>query len=300
MSLKGKKPEEVKIGKPKFFISGNAKVGKTMFSLNFPKPYLFDTEGGAVLPQYVKALKKVEGAYFGKEEGSQDFEEVLKEIKELATTKHSYKTLIIDSFSYLYLLEAAEAEEKLGSDYGRDKKEANKPTRKLIRILEKIDMTVILVCHSKDKWEKKKGTDERVNTGTTFDGWDKMEYIYDLWLEILPDGKNMLVKGSRFEQFPKGEIFPATYEQFSEMYGRDILEKESKPIVFATKEQLGKLEHLLINLNVDQSSKDKWFKKFNVESFEEMTTEDVDKIIELLHKRIMQLNMEETNGKKKS
>jgi len=202
MVLKAKKPEDVKATKPKFMISGEAKVGKTTFALQFPKPYFIDTEGGATREQYVAALKKSGGVYLGKDEGSQDFKVVIEQVKDLTTTKHDYKTLIIDSFTYLYLLEAADAEEKGGSDYGRDKKEANKPTRQLIRALEKLDMTVIIICHSKDKWEKKPGSkDERTLTGTTFDGWEKLNYIYDLWLEIMRGGKTMVVKGSRMTAY---------------------------------------------------------------------------------------------------
>lgn len=289
MALKAKQPEEVKASKPKFFISGEAKVGKTMFCLQFPKPYLIDTEGGAVREQYVEALKKSGGAYFGKEEGSQDFDTVNNEIKELATGKHEFKTLIIDSFSYLYLLKAAEAEETGGSEYGRDKKEANKPTRRMVGLLEKLDMTTILVCHSKDKWEKQ-GKD-RVNTGTTFDGWEKLSYIYDLWLEILPKGKIMMVKGSRLTQFPTGDSFPATYEKFSQLYGKDIIEKESTPTVFATDQQLKRIIELTEALKVPQSQIDKWFTSFNVEEWKETSQEQIQKCIDLMQQKIIQLGM---------
>ena len=131
MALKAKAPVDVKPTKPKFMISGESGVGKTFFALDFPKPYLIDSEGGATREQYQAKLKKSGGAYFGKEEGSQDFKAVIEEVKQLTTTKHEYKTLIIDSFTYLYMLEASEAEAKGGSDFGRDKKMANIPTRQL-------------------------------------------------------------------------------------------------------------------------------------------------------------------------
>lgn len=171
--LKAVKPEVVKPSKPKFMISGKSGVGKTLFAISFEKPYFIDSEGGAVREQYMDRLLRAEGAYFGKEQGSQDFHMVIEEIKTLATSKHNYKTLVIDSFSKLYNMAAAIAEESVGNDYGRDKKEANKPTRQLIRWLEKIDMTVILICHQKEKWERK--GKEIINVGSTFDGWEKLE-----------------------------------------------------------------------------------------------------------------------------
>src|SRR5689334_16532920 len=130
-TLRAKKPEVVKVAKPKFLISGKSGVGKTWFALEFPGVYYIDTEGGAVREQYREKLIKSGGVYMGKDEGSQDFQTVIEEIKALATTKHEYKTLVIDSFSHLYNLAAAIAEEKIGNEFGRDKKEANRPTRQL-------------------------------------------------------------------------------------------------------------------------------------------------------------------------
>lgn len=291
MALKAKQPEEVKPTKPKFMISGEAKVGKTTFALQFPKPYFIDVEGGAVREQYTDALKKSGGVYLGKDEGSQDFEVVIQQVKELTQTKHPYKTLIIDSFTWLYLLEAAEAEEKGGSEYGRDKKEANKPTRQLIRALEKIDMTVILICHSKQEWKKLPGGKDRELIGTTFDGFEKLNYIYDLWLEILPKGRAMMVRGSRISNIKEGDSFPATYDKFSELYGKDIIEQESVPIILATEKQLKRTLQLLEALKVPETQIEKWFKTYNVEYWEEMSNEQIQKCIDLMEKKIMEVSM---------
>ena len=280
MTLKARKPETVQPSKPKFLISGESGVGKTFFALDFPKPYLIDTEVGATRPQYQEKLKKVGGVYFGKEEGSQDFNTVLEEVKALATTKHEYKTLIIDSFSYLYLLEASEAELKVGSDFGRDKKEANKPTRQLIRWLEKLDMTVILICHSKPKWVRK--GKEVIQEGNTFDGYDKLEYILDLWIEIPKGGKTFLIKKSRIESLPQDDSMPLDYKKFADVYGNGILEAESKPAELATKEQIKVIDEFINVLNIDQDQVNKWFKKCDVELFEEMSqTQAQDLIVHL-------------------
>lgn len=292
MALKAKAPEEVKVSKPKFMIYGESGVGKTFFALDFPKPYLIDTEGGAVREQYQAKLKKIGGAYFGKEEGSQDFKAVINEVRELCTTKHEYKTLIIDSFTYLYMLEAAEAEAKGGSDFGRDKKAANVPTRQLISQLEKCDLNVILICHSKQSWERR-GKDI-INTGTTFDGYEKLEYILDLAIEIQKGGKTFFVKKSRITGLPQGDSFPLSYDKFADIYGRDVVEASAIPIVLATASEVARLKTLCEGLKVDQETIDKWLTKCAVESMEEMTQSQIQSLIAFCEKKVLELSTKES------
>lgn len=282
--LKANAPKVVQVSKPKFLISGDAGIGKTFFALSFPKPYLIDVEGGATRPQYQEKLHNVGGAYFGKEEGSQDFSTVIEEIKTLATEKHEYKTLIIDSFSYLYMLEAFIAEAKVGSDFGRDKKEAQKPTKQLIRWLEKLDMTVILICHSKGKWARK--GKEIYQDGTTFDGWDKMEYILDLWIEILKGGKTFMIRKSRIASLKQETSLPLSYSAFADVYGKNVIEADVQPTNLASEDQLDILLTLIKELNIEQAQIDKWYKKCDVEAFEEMTMMQIYGLIKHLNKKI--------------
>lgn len=291
MGLKAVAAEVVPVGKPKFIFSGGSGTGKTTFALNYPRPYLIDVEGGAVRPEYQKKLKEVEGAYFGKEQGSQDFNAVINELKALATTQHGYKTLIIDSFSALYNIAAAIAEEKVGSDFGKDKKEANRPTRQLMRWIENVDMTVILICHRKDKWARNRAG-ELSYEGTTFDGYDKLEYILDLWIEIEEAGnaRNFRVKKSRISTIPKGQTFPLDYEKFSELYGKSIIERPSIAITLASPEQVTKVKALLETVRIPEATIEKWFTTANVETWEEMNSEQIVKVIDHLNKKIAEAN----------
>jgi hypothetical protein len=286
MGLKAIQPEIVKPSKPKFMISGPSGVGKTLFASQFEAPYFFDCEGGAVREQYMAKLKAAGGAYFGKEQGSQDFKLVIDEIKELATTKHPYKTLVIDSFSKLYNMAAAIAEAEVGNDFGRDKKEANKPTRQLMRWLEKIDMTVILICHKKDKYERR--GKEVIYSGTTFDGWEKLEYDLDLWIEIQKVGKerSFVVKKSRIEKFPEGIEYPLDYKKFCELYGEEVIKAPVHQLVMASKEQVLELKHLLELVRLDPEIVEKWLKKASAEDFDEMSSEQINKCITFVKNKL--------------
>lgn len=293
--LKAVKPHEVKPTKIKMLVSGDPGVGKTWWALQWPNVYLIDSEGGAVRKQYQEKLKNVNGLYFGIEQGAGDFNEVINEVKTLATTKHDRKTLVIDSFSHLYLQEAAEAEERIGSDFGKDRKEANKPTRQLIRWINKCDMNVILVAHTKAKWARK--GNEIYQDGNTFEGYPKMEYDLDLFLEIMPGHKTFLIKKSRIESLPQGESMPLDFKHFAEIYGSDILNSESSPANMATDEQVKKLNGLVEALNISEEQVSKWHKQVDVDDFNEMTQDQITSLIEKLNKKVMEISMTEKKGK---
>ena len=287
--LRAIKPQVIEAGKPKFMISGRSGVGKSFFALQFPSPYYFDIEGGAVRRQYREALAKSGGAYFGREQGAGEFASVIEEVKALATTKHDFKTIILDSFSHLYNSEAAKAEERIGSDFGKDKKEANRPSRQLIRWLEDIDMTVVLICHSRQKWERK-GRDI-IDAGTTFDGFDKLEFTLDLWIEAQKIGqqRSFVVKKSRIDTFQEGKEFPLDYKVFSEVYGAATIEKASEPIELATPEQVMEIEHLLGVVKIDDATREKWFEKANAATWSEMKKKHIQSCIDFLKKKISPL-----------
>jgi len=288
MALRGVKAEVVKPGKPKFMLSGKSGAGKTMFALNFPKPYLIDTEGGATREQYTDKLIKVGGGYMGKDQGSQDFKTVIEEVKELATSKHDYKTLIIDSYTKLYNIAAAIAEEnpKIGSDFGRDKKEANKPSRQLLRWIDRIDMTVILICHTKDKWERRGS--EVTCVGTTFDGFEKFEYDLDLWLEVQKVGqeRSFYVKKTRIDTLPEGTDYPLDYKIFSKHYGEEIVNGEVTQLILASPDQVAKVRHLTELLKIEEEQIDKWMAKDEASDWSEMSAENIQKVIAFLEKKI--------------
>lgn len=286
MALKGIKPEVVVPSKPKIMLSGKPGTGKSFFALNAKSVYLIDTEAGATREQYVKKLIAGGGSYFGIEQGSQDFAEVINQVRELATTEHKFKTLVIDSFSKLYNIEAAAAEERSGSDFGKDKREADKPTRKLLNWLSRCDLTVILVCHQKDKWIRQ-GT-QLIMEGSTFDGYKKLDYELDLWLETKLVGSTRFasVVKSRIDGFPVGADIDLDFPTFERLYGKAVVEGPVKPIILGSAEQFAEIKRLSDLLKVPEEDFSKWLTKAQATEIEDLSAENADKMLTFLTNKI--------------
>lgn len=290
--LKAVAPGEAKPTRPKIIFYGQPGVGKTWAALDFPAPYVIDTEGGATGKQYQEKLKGSGGRYLGMEHGSLSLAAIIEQVQALATEKHPYKTLVIDSISEVFNGEIANEAERLKregkkNEFGLDKKPAVALTRSLINWLKRVDMNVILIAHEKSEWGKD-GKGDTVEVGKIPDVWDKVPYLLDLSLNIRKIGASRrgFVKKSRLEEFPDGSAFPWSYEEFAKKYGIEIINKEHKEIVLATNDQLKEVSGLVAMLKVPQKTIDDWFTKANVSEFAEMNAEDVGKIIMFLNTKI--------------
>lgn len=286
--LKAKKPEDAKPSKPKILIFGRSGIGKTWTALDFPKCYFIDTEGGANLPHYTQKLKKSGGVYFGIEEGSQDFREIIEQVKALATEKHDYKTLVIDSLSHIMLLDIATQTEKMmkaGSDmtktYGAERKPAVSLVKQLVHWIEKVDMNVLIIAHEKAEWLNDK------QVGVTFDAWDKLEYILHLALNIKKEGESRkaYVRKSRLEAFPDSDRLDWSYDEIAKRIGKQLMESDAKPFTLATAEQVAEVKRLLETIKLTDSTKDKWIAD-NVDNLSEVESEKVISIIEHLKSKM--------------
>lgn len=284
--LKAKDPKLAEPAHGKFLMSGAPGVGKTWVSLDFPNVYYIDTEGGANLSHYTDKLKKSGGVYFGPEDGSLDPASVLEQIMALATEKHSYKTIVIDSLSKIYNKIIADEAERLGDKdaFGASKKPAVAFVRKLINRTERIDMNVIFIAHTKDQW----GPGNVGKVGETFDAWEKLAYELNLWVQIEKRGTSRIavVRKSRLLGFPEGESIPWNYEEFANRYGRTALESEAKPIVLATVEQIAKIHQLLEVLKITDEEIAKWFTKAKVDAWEEMDEKAASQVIGFLKGKV--------------
>ncbi len=278
MALKAKKPAMIE-SRLKALFYGGAGFGKTMAAIQFPKPYIIDTEGSTNKPQYVRAIEAVDGAVLM----TVDFDEMVNEVKELLTTQHEYKTLVIDSLTLLYNDLLEKAERKVGTEFGRHYGEANKRMKQLLNLLFRLDMNVIITSHSKNEY----GANLAV-LGQTFDCYKKLDYLFDLVFEIQKRGKDRvgLVKKSRIESFPDNETFPFSYEEIAKRYGRDILERNAIAQELASSEQVKELVRLIDLIKVPEEVSRKWLDKSSSEKWEEMPTDAIQKCIDYLTSKI--------------
>lgn len=282
--LKAVAPQSAEPSKPKILVFGKAGVGKTWASLDFPGCYYIDTEGGANRKHYTDKLHKAGGVYMGPEEGSQDFDTVIDQIKALGTEQHGFKTLVIDSISKLHNLEIGQEAERLGDKdaFGASKKPALRKMAALMRWADRIDMNVVMIAHERALWFK----GEQI--GVTFDGAEKLDYELDLCLNIVKTGdtRKAFVKKSRLLEFPDASSFAWSYDDFANKYGRGIIEGKVTQIVLASPEQLAELNTLLEVVKLPDGETDKWLKKANAETFADMDSAKIAACINMLKGKI--------------
>lgn len=279
MALRGVKPTKVE-KRLKALFYGEAGAGKTTAAIQFPCPYLIDTEKGATNDQYVKMLNDSGGAYFF----TADFDDLLKEVTTLLSEKHTYKTLIIDPLTVVYndlLDKSAKAlmtnEDPLGTAFGRHKAAADRKVKHLLNLLLRLDMNVIITSHAKMQWG-----DGMVKLGNTFDCYAKLDYLFDLVFEVQKRGKDSrvgVVKKTRHEGFKEADVFPFSYDEVANRYGREILERKAKPEELATAEQVEELTNLVDVLKIKEEEVDKWLDKANAATFAEMPADTIVKCI---------------------
>lgn len=278
MALKAKKPAIIE-SRLKALFYGSAGVGKTLASIQFPRPYIIDTEGSTNKPQYVKAIEKADGAVLM----TIDFDEMVNEVRELLTTTHDYKTLVIDSLTLLYNDLLDKAEKKVGTDFGRHYGEANKRMKQLLNLLFRLDMNVIITSHSKNEYGQNLAI-----LGQTFDCYKKLDYLFDLVFEIQKRGKDRvgLIRKSRIEAFPDGESFPFSYDEIANRYGRSVLERDAVAQEVATEEQIIEIERLIDLIKIPEDVWQKWLDKSNSDNWAEMPKDSIQKCIDYLRLKI--------------
>jgi hypothetical protein len=287
MALRGKKPDQI-VKRLKLFMFSPAGTGKTTAAIQFPRPYIIDTERGT--DNYGKTIEGVGGAVFQ----TNDMAEVIAEVKALATTAHDYRTLVLDSMTVVYndLLDKCAA--KVGEDFGRHYGAANKEMKRLANLLMSLDMNVIVTAHAKAEYGP-----NLQKLGNTFDGWKQADYIFDLVLQLGRSNKfdgaqakgrgttrYARVEKTRIETFPDLDVFEWSYDAFKQRYDAASMERPAAPVKLASADQVAQVKGLLEIVRLPDDTVEKWFKKAGVEDWTDMGEEAIGKCIEYIKGRL--------------
>ncbi len=287
--LKAKDPKTAEPTKPKIVIYGASGAGKTWFALSFPSVYYIDTEGGADLAHYTERLAKAGGKYLGPEDGANDFEVIIDQAKALATEKHKFKTLVVDSITKPFISAIATEGERLGDKnaFGADKKPAIGAMRRLINAIHRLDMNVVFVAHEKTEWGILKNG-ERGEIGKGPDVYEKLIYELHLCFQVVKQGPSRMavVKKSRLIGFPEADQFELDYASFAKRYGQDVIEKAPVQIALCTQEQYDEMQRLIALLKVEAETVDRWLEKANADTLKELNTAQAAKVVESLQSKL--------------
>lgn len=298
MVLKGVKPE-VKEKRLKMFVYGQAGIGKTIAALQFPKAYIIDTEKGTDF--YADTINKSESVVL------QTLlpDDIKAELKELLTTKHDYRTLIIDPITQVYNAVQAKwtkifeknCKSKNESDiqdfgmryWGKVKSEF----KSIQRMILALDMNVIVTAHQKDVYGSNFS-----KLGTTFDSMRGDDYLFDLIFQIVKKGNQRIALTIKERANINGNKFPEefewSYENFLKFYGKEIIEKEATPVLMADKETIDRVVNMVNMIKIDESVIIKWFQKADVQDWSEMSKEQINGCEAYLNKKLVSLTKSET------
>lgn len=281
MTLRAKKPKSNVDPRLKMLLYGGTGSGKTHFCCSFPDTYYIDSEGLEDYPHFVKMVEENNGDLVYLTELS----EIIKEVKSLISTKHNYKTLVIDSISFpsgwLAQMEAERLQKKTptteGTEFGINLAKVKRLVYQLGILLSMLDMNIIVISHEKIKYADGK------EVGATYDITDKMAYSLGAVCNIRLQGKTrkLYIEKSRYPQVKAGESldFNEGYDVFKNIFGEEIFKRDSKAIDLATPEQLANFNRLTSLLGVSDETIQTWLRTAKAPSLESIPKDAMDKWI---------------------
>lgn len=293
MPLRAKTPEKIE-KRLKMFIYGPSGVGKTPAVIQFPNSYIIDTEHGT--DEYAETIAEKNSVVFH----TVSIDEAREEVRALLTETHPFRTLTIDPITHIKN-DVQEKWNKIFTAYARDRKQAETQDfgprywakvkadyKSFQRMILSLDMNVIVTAHQKDLYESSGNALRKV--GITFDAMTGDEYLFDLVFRLeRRDGKVLAIK--QRERATKGkhrfpEEFEWSYDNFLKYYGKDVIEREARPVELATEEQLERLNKFLAVLNIPEEELMKILKKANVDSWEDMPRDKMELTLEWLENKV--------------
>jgi hypothetical protein len=224
VALRAKPPKE----EPNRFravIFGEPSAGKSHFVANIPGVYFIDTENLQKYQKFRDMLNNNGGHIIS----LNDMNEIISEIKDLLSTKHAYKTLVIDSISvpcgHLANLEVerfvkASVKPIEGTEFGSNVAKPKRLTYHLGMLLARLDMNVVVTAHEKAKFV---GSQE---VGKIPDVSDKLAYLMGTTIHIQNAGGKRLgrVIKSRYSELTDGETINIDngYEFLKKRFGEEV------------------------------------------------------------------------------
>src|SRR6185369_6738294 len=189
----------------------------------------------------------------------------------------------IDSLTVPYDNLQADCERVVGNEFGRHVTAANKKMKLLVNLLLRIDMNVIITCQAKKEY----GSNMSV-MGQTYSCYNRLGYMFDLVFECQLRGDKYLAltKKSRIDAFPMNETFNFNYADVIKRCGIESIEKEVEIQELASKKQVDEVNRLIDLFKVPEETYLKWIEKHNAESFEELPSDVIQKIIDHLRSKI--------------
>jgi hypothetical protein len=277
--LRAKKPEAIE-KRLKLFLYGPAGVGKTTAAIQFPQSYIIDAERGS--ENYDKLIVASGSQVYQ----TNDIHDAIQEVKALLTTKHEFRTLVIDPITPLYNDLLDKSEQKVGSDFGRHYGAANKDMKRLANLIMALDMNVIVTAHAKKEY----GTNLSV-IGQTFDGWRQLDYWFDLVIELSKTKAKKRVgrvAKTRIESFPDEDAFEWSYDalkqRYEKQYGEGVLDRAARTVELATEAQVAAIKELLQIVRLPEGTTEKWLNKAGVEDWGDMPADVIAKCIAYIQK----------------
>lgn len=291
MALRAKKPI-LEPNRLRAVIYGNKGVGKTHFAVSIPNVYYIDTEGALKYKRFVEMLTKNKSDSVA----LYDLEEIIKEVKDLISTKHDYKTLVIDSISFPYNLLSHLEVERLtkknphteGTEFGANMAKAKRLTFHLGMLLTRLDMNIIVTAHEKTKYQKGEevGKEPDVN--------EKIGYALGTQIHLRLQGKSVkaFIEKSRYSELKNQEQidFDNGYEVIKKLFGEEVFLRESAIEELATEEQIKEVRRLQALLSYPEESLQKWLITKQSHSLDEVNAKDIDKLIEHFNLKIKGAN----------
>ncbi|HYF15428.1 MAG TPA: AAA family ATPase [Phycisphaerales bacterium] len=269
----------------KLFMYGEPGVGKTMAAIQFPRSYIIDAERGT--DHYAETIAR-SGSVVLK---TTSHSELVDQLRALLSEKHDYRTLVIDPISTIYSELLDECERKVGDTNARHFGEAQKHMKRIVNLLTALDMNIVVTAHAKPEYGP-----NLIRMGTTFDGWRRLPYVFDVVVQLMRDGRDAgarrmaRVEKSRIPSFPDGDVFEWSYDAIKARYPQATLERDAGPVPLAEPEQVRRVESLISQLSperVESLKVDRWFSKAGVSEWSDMPADIIAKCIARLEQEVL-------------